>query len=81
MKIGNTPKRDSQIELKKWYIGIEIRSCSPQRIRCFKPWIRFVCVKFTDFGEPAKINGAPDKKIGGWWTFESPIGIIIEIIR
>lgn len=83
MRIGNLPKPGESTPLNKWTISIEISKCPPWMIPrgAFKPYINIVCVKFSDFGEPGKIDGRPEKYVGGWRKWVSPFGIRITIER
>lgn len=65
----------------KWHIGVRILKCSPRKMGIFQPEIMFCFVKWQDFGEPYKLDGRPEKKMGGWKTFEFPWGISIKIHR
>lgn len=82
MKISNFKRLENmQIPLNKWLFFIEIRRCRPDRVGIFKPYFSCGLVKFTDFGEMDRLDGRPQKKKGGWWSGEFPVGIAIEIIR
>jgi hypothetical protein len=84
MKIGNIPKEGESPKINKWIVGVEICKHTPYRFYqgfALKPYILIVCVKTTDFGtEHLEINGTPARRVGGWWRFESPIGVNINII-
>lgn len=75
MIIGKIPKHGAAIELNKWYFGMEILKCPPSMVGIFRPYILFIFVKFKDLGEPYKINGREENKVGGWKYWTSPIGI------
>lgn len=79
MIIGNLPPLGTQPPLNKWVIALEIYPRPPHSVGWFKPYIRIVCVKIADFGEPDKFNGRAEKKKGGVWTWTCPYGISIEI--
>ena len=84
MKIGNIPKDHMAVQLNKWIIGVEILKQAPYK--CYgrfalRPYFLFICVKTTDYGtEFLEMNGRPAKRVGGWWSFEFPFGIQINII-
>lgn len=81
MKIGNTPKEYSKLELNKWYISLEILKCPPTMFGVFRPYIFIIFTKFKQFGELYILGGPEEKKIGGWWKWSSPIGIEFRINR
>lgn len=67
--------------LNRWYIGIEFLKCPPSQWGVFRPTIFFICMKITDYGEPYKLDGRPQKKKGGWKEWRCPIGIHFSIER
>lgn len=84
MKIGKLPKEKGQVNVGKWYIGVEILKYHHAYFYegfAFKPYFVFMFTKITDWGTEDKvIGGTKQKKIGGWWRFEFPFGINIIII-
>ena len=82
MVIGTSlPQYGNLVELNKWYFGIEILKCPPSQIKIFRPFIFIYCVKYLDLGEPGKLNGRPEKKIGGFKRLTCPYGIKLEIVK
>lgn len=82
MKIGKLPKEQGIVNLGKWYVGVEILQHHPAWHYdgfAFKPYFVFMFVKITDWGtEHMEPNGRPQKKLGGWWRCEAPIGICVK---
>jgi hypothetical protein len=81
MKVGSRPQYGEAVQVGKWYIGFELLTRPPYRVRVFQPFLFVWCFKIVDAGEPSRFDGRPMVNRGGWWRFTSPIGIVVEIIR
>lgn len=83
MKIGKLPTEGGAINEGKWYIGMEVFLYHPSRYYsgfAFKPYFMFMFTKITKWGtEDCVMGGTKQEKIGGWWRWECPIGINIDI--
>lgn len=79
--INKRPSLGYAIQTGKWYCGFEILVCSPQKFRIFKPYLFIWCMKIIDQGEPYKLGGREMVKSGGYWSFESPVGVSIQFVR
>lgn len=82
MRIGNLHKEVGvQLDLNKWYFGLEFSKCPPTMYGVFRPYIFVALVKITDYGDVYKRGGSPQKWKGFKKHFLSPIGITFEIIK
>jgi hypothetical protein len=81
IKIGNLPPRDAMCDVGKWYFGIELYKCHPNMVGVFRPYVFIYCFKILTRGELWKINGAIQEKLGGWFDFMFPVGIIFKIVK
>lgn len=80
MRIGNYDYNiGDSIPLNKWLFSIEVLKCPPQMIGVIKPCVFLVCTKIIEAGEPWKVNGKPEVKKGGWWSWTVPYGLIVDI--
>ncbi|MFZ2152258.1 MAG: hypothetical protein WAV09_04080 [Minisyncoccia bacterium] len=83
MKIGKLPVAYGMMVEGEWYIGVEIMIYHPSTCYdgfAFKPYFRFIFTKIINWGTPQMVvDGEKIQKIGGWWSFECPIGIFINI--
>lgn len=83
MKIGKLPTQGGAINEGKWYIGVEMCMYRPDMHYegfAFRPYFVFMFVKITKWGtEGLMMGGEKQERIGGWWRFEFPIGIHINI--
>lgn len=81
MKIANFKHEIGEaVPVGKWLFAIEILKCPPSMCRVFKPYISLIFTKIIEAGEPWKIDGKPQIKKGGWWSWTCPKGISIKII-
>lgn len=83
LAIRKRPPAGEIPELGRWYIGIEIYQYPPTmylRGFLFKPSVRIYCVKFKSFGEPFKIYGREEEKLGFIRRWDCPFGFVIESV-